>query len=58
MGANGFTISYKERFRMGNNNQTEKIDKNKKTKKNQTSINPFNLPKQKILKNISIILRW
>ncbi len=33
MGANGFTISYKERFRFGNDNETEKIDKNKKQKK-------------------------
>src|SRR5471030_1927774 len=35
MGANGFVISYKERFRFGNgnNNNTEKIDKSKKQKK-------------------------
>ncbi len=33
MGANGFTISYKERFRFGNDNQTEKVDKTKKLKK-------------------------
>ncbi|HRI22846.1 MAG TPA: ABC transporter permease, partial [Panacibacter sp.] len=33
MGANGFTISYKERFRFGNDNQTEKVDKTKKQKK-------------------------
>ena len=33
MGANGFTISYKERFRFGNDNETEKVDKSKKQKK-------------------------
>lgn len=33
MGANAFTVSYKERFRFGNGNQTEKIDKTKKQKK-------------------------
>ncbi len=33
MGANGFTIAYKERFRFGNDNQTEKVDKTKKQKK-------------------------
>ena len=33
MGANAFTISYKERFRFGNRNDTEKIDKTKKQKK-------------------------
>ncbi len=33
MGANGFTISYKERFRFGNDNETEKVEKGKKTKK-------------------------
>lgn len=33
MGANGFTISYKERFRFGNDNETEKVEKGKKQKK-------------------------
>ncbi len=34
MGANGFTISYKERIRFGNNNnQTQKVKKGKKQKK-------------------------
>lgn len=33
MGANGFVINYKERFRFGNNNETTKIDKSKKQKK-------------------------
>lgn len=33
MGANGFVISYKERFRFGNDNQTTKVDKTKKQKK-------------------------
>lgn len=33
MGANGFSIAYKERFRFGNDGQTEKIDKSKKVKK-------------------------
>lgn len=33
MGANGFTIAYKERFRFNNNNQTQKVQKGKKQKK-------------------------
>ena len=33
MGANGFTIAYKERFRFGNDNEVEKVDKKKKIKK-------------------------
>ncbi|RFM29605.1 ABC transporter permease [Deminuibacter soli] len=33
MGANGFTISYKERIRFGNNNSTVKVTKGKKQKK-------------------------
>lgn len=33
MGANGFTIAYKERIRFGNDNQTEKSEKGKKLKK-------------------------
>jgi putative ABC transport system permease protein len=33
MGANGFTISYKERFRFGNDRGAEKVDKTKKQKK-------------------------
>lgn len=33
MGANGFTIAYKERFRFGNDNESEKVDKTKKAKK-------------------------
>src|SRR5580765_4283710 len=33
MGANGFTISYKERFRFDDGNQTQKVDKTKKEKK-------------------------
>jgi len=33
MGANGFTISYKERFRFNDNERTEKVDKTKKQKK-------------------------
>src|SRR5437762_10708809 len=33
MGANGFTISFKERFRFGNDNETEKVEKGKKQKK-------------------------
>src|SRR5919199_743019 len=32
MGANGFTVSYKERFRFNNNERTEKIEKGKKQK--------------------------
>ncbi|MBS1731007.1 MAG: ABC transporter permease [Bacteroidetes bacterium] len=34
MGANGFTISFKERFRFGNDNETEKVDKTKVKKSN------------------------
>ncbi|HYK46607.1 MAG TPA: ABC transporter permease [Parafilimonas sp.] len=33
MGANGFTISYKERFRFDDGDRTEKVDKTKKAKK-------------------------
>jgi len=33
MGANGFTISYKERFRFDDGNNDEKVDKTKKAKK-------------------------
>src|SRR3982750_1125580 len=33
MGANGFTISYKERFRFNDNDGTEKVEKGKKKKK-------------------------
>jgi putative ABC transport system permease protein len=33
MGANGFTISYKERFRFDGGDRTEKVDKRKKAKK-------------------------
>lgn len=34
MGANGFTITYKERFRFGNDNETEQDDKTKVKKSN------------------------
>lgn len=33
MGANGFTISYKERFRFDDDNNSDKVDKTKKAKK-------------------------
>jgi len=33
MGANGFTISYKERFRFNDNDDDQKVDKTKKAKK-------------------------
>jgi putative ABC transport system permease protein len=33
MGANGFTISYKERFRFNDNDDNQKVDKTKKVKK-------------------------
>src|SRR6188472_529469 len=33
MGANGFTVSYKERFRFDDGGQTTKVDKTKKAKK-------------------------
>ena len=33
MGANGFTISYKERFRFNDDNNNQKVDKTKKAKK-------------------------
>ena len=32
MGANGFTIAYKERIRFGNDNQTERSEKGKTQK--------------------------
>ena len=32
MGANGFTIAYKERIRFGNDNQTERSEKGKNSK--------------------------
>jgi len=33
MGANGFTVSYKERFRFDDGNDNQKVDKTKKAKK-------------------------
>lgn len=56
MGANGFTISYKERFRFGNDNETEKIEKGKKSK-NLTLTNIFRLKKQNILNKIMLTLQ-
>src|ERR1700753_1968015 len=43
MGANGFTISYKERFRFDNGNDNQKVDKTKKVKKSNLDkyIQPF-----------------
>lgn len=50
MGANGFTISYKERFRFGNNNQTEKVDKTKKQKKSNLD-KPIELREAELFKS-------
>ncbi len=50
MGANGFTISYKERFRFGNDNQTEKVDKTKKVKKSNLD-KPIELAQAEMFKS-------
>lgn len=42
MGANGFTISYKERFRFNDDNNNQKVDKNKKVKK--SNLDKYILP--------------
>ena len=49
MGANGFTIAYKERFRFGNDNQTEKVEKGKKQKKSQLD-KPIKLQEAELFK--------
>ena len=43
MGANGFTMSYKERFRFNDDNNNQKVDKTKKVKKSNLDkyIQPF-----------------
>lgn len=56
MGANGFTISYKERFRFNDNNRTEKVEKGKK-QKNQISTSRYSCRKPNVSKELSIILR-
>jgi putative ABC transport system permease protein len=51
MGANGFTISYKERIRFGNNNnQTQKIKKGKKQKKSNLD-KPIQLVEAELFKS-------
>ncbi|MBG9376604.1 ABC transporter permease [Panacibacter sp. DH6] len=50
MGANGFTISYKERFRFGNDNQTEKVEKGKKQKKSNLD-KPIQLTEAELFKS-------
>lgn len=50
MGANGFTISYKERIRFGNDNQTEKVDKGKKKKKSNLD-KPIQLKEAEMFKS-------
>lgn len=50
MGANGFTISYKERFRFGNDNQTEKVEKGKKQKKSNLD-KPIQLSEAELFKS-------
>ncbi|MEP7317616.1 MAG: ABC transporter permease [Panacibacter sp.] len=50
MGANGFTISYKERFRFGNDNETEKVDKTKKQKKSNLD-KPIELHEAELFKS-------
>lgn len=44
MGANGFTISYKERFRFNDNNDNQKVDKSKKVKK--SNLDKYILPRE------------
>ncbi|MEP6846883.1 MAG: ABC transporter permease [Panacibacter sp.] len=50
MGANGFTISYKERFRFGNDNETEKVEKGKKQKKSNLD-KPIQLTEAELFKS-------
>lgn len=50
MGANGFTISYKERFRFNNDNRTEKVDKTKKQKKSNLD-KPIKLQEAELFKS-------
>jgi putative ABC transport system permease protein len=50
MGANGFTLSYKERFRFGNDNETEKVDKSKKQKKSNLD-KPIQLSEAEMFKS-------
>lgn len=50
MGANGFTISYKERFRFGNDNQSEKVEKGKKQKKSNLD-KPIQLTEAELFKS-------
>jgi putative ABC transport system permease protein len=49
MGANGFTISYKERFRFNDNEQTQKVDKTKKQKKSNLD-KPIQLQEAELFK--------
>ncbi|CAN5493986.1 ABC transporter permease [soil metagenome] len=49
MGANGFTVSYKERFRFGNDNETEKVEKGKKQKKSNLD-KPIQLAEAELFK--------
>src|SRR3954471_16784441 len=50
MGANGFTISYKERFRFNDNDGTEKVDKTKKAKKSNLD-KPIQLQEAELFKS-------
>lgn len=50
MGANGFTISYKERFRFNDDEGPEKVDKTKKTKKSNLD-KPIQLPEAELFKS-------
>jgi putative ABC transport system permease protein len=50
MGANGFTLSYKERFRFGNDNETEKVEKGKKQKKSNLD-KPIQLSEAELFKS-------
>jgi len=50
MGANGFTLSYKERFRFGNDNETEKVEKGKKQKKSNLD-KPIQLTEAELFKS-------
>lgn len=50
MGANSFSIAYKERFRFGDDNQTEKVDITKKVKKSNLD-KPIELSQAELFKN-------
>lgn len=62
MGANGFTISYKERFRFNDDNENQKVDKSKKVKKSNLDkyIQPYEAEmfKQKFHYSGAVVSIW